>query len=417
MKTRNVFWGMMLAMSIFTACKKEEVKAPDQTLSGGEVNGIWEKGITVTVNGHLIIPEGLSLTIEEGVTVLMNDTTLGQEILVYGNLYCKGTATNPVTFTVPETLRKPGNFPRLWGGILCGPTSKELFLDHTIIAYTGYVTTEESPSVKAGFFKASAGEGLPAINTKNNVDGKVVIMNSTFHNLGEDGLYLEGGNIIVANNAFYSQGETGGDAINLKAGCIADVCFNLVYSPNTNALKLSNSGDRTPQCHIIGYNNTIVNCGWRRPTVKGGGIWLEAGVYAEIWNNLQVNCRFAVKNNAKEAADPRSTYDYSWYYGYTQECVDSYQAGVKDVVRGSHDIAGTTVGSNDPKFVSYLLSTDTYNSTFNTAWDFHLQTGSPALTGAKTDFARNFSSAGIAINGVTYTSPGPQAFFGAFGTK
>ena len=88
-----------------------------------------------------------------------------------------------------------------------------------------------------------------------------------------------------------------------------------------------------------------------------------------------------------------------------------------DAVLRNHDIAGTIAGSNDPKFVSYLLSTDTYNSTFNTAWDFHLQTGSPALTGAKTDFARNFSSAGIAINGVTYTSPGPQAFFGAFGTK
>lgn len=414
---KNLFVGLMLVLAALSACNKSDDGPKDLTLSGGEVSGVWESGSVITVDGHLIIPEGQSLTIEEGVTVLMNDTSIGQEILVYGNLYCKGTQANPITITVPESLRRPGNFPRIWGGILCGPTSEELLMEHTIMEYTGYVTTEESPSVKAGFFKAEAGEGLPAINFKNNVNGKVVIINSTFRFLGEDCFYLEGGNIIVSNNTIYTQGETGGDAINLKSGCIADVCYNLVYSPNTNALKLSNSGDRSPQCHIIGYNNTIVNCGWRRPTVKGGGIWLEEGVYAEIWNNLQVNCRFGIKNNSKEPGDIRSTYDYSYYYGYTQEGVDSFQEGVKDVVRGAHDVAGTIAGENDPMFENYNLSTDANSSNYNTSWDFHLKSGSPALTGAKTDFTRNYSTTGITINGITYNSIAPAAHFGAFGTK
>ncbi len=402
---------------MLVSCEKNDNKPKDQTIDGGDVYGVWEKNSTITVNGHLVIPEGKSLTIEEGVNVVINDPTLGTEILVYGNLYSKGTDSNPVTFTVAEQAKGTVDFPRIWGGILCGPTSKELLIDNTIIEYTGFVTTEESPSVKAGFFKGIAGEGLPAINFKNNVDGKVVITNSTFRNLGEDCMYFEGGNIIVANNTIYTQGETGGDAINLKAGTVADVCFNLVYSPNTNALKLSNSGDRTPQCHVVGYNNTIVNAGWRRPTVKGGGIWLEAGVYAELWNNLHINCRFAIKNNSKDAADARSTYDYSYYYGYTQECVNNFQAGVKDVVRGTHDVAGTTANQNDPMFENYPLNTDVNNATFNANWDFHLKAGSPALTGAKTDFTRNFGTTGITINGKTYTSPAPKSHFGAFGTK
>ena len=417
MKLTNVITGLMLAATILYSCEKDENKSNDQTLDGGEVSGVWVAGSTVTVKGHLSIPEGKSLTIEEGVTVLMSDTAIGQEILVFGSLYCKGTATKPIKFTVPENLRQVGNFPRIWGGILCGPTAKELLVEYTQIEYTGYVTTEESPSVKAGFFKATAGEGLPAINFKNNIDGKVVIMNSTFNNLGEDCMYLEGGKIIVSNNKIYTQGETGGDAINLKAGCIADVCFNLVYSSNTNALKLSNTGDITPQCHIIGYNNTLVNCGWRRPTVKGGGIWLEAGVYAELWNNLHANCRFAIKNNAKEKADPRSTYDYSYYYGYTAECVANFQSGVKDVVRSANDVAGASAGDKNPMFENYPVETNVNNSTFNNSWDFHLKTGSPALTGAKTDFTRNFSSSAIVINGKSYTSPAPKAHFGAFGTK
>lgn len=417
MKTKIMSIITMVAIILVTSCQKEDEKTKDLTLTGGEVEGVWERNSTITVNGHLIIPEGKSLIIEDGVKVIINDTTLGIEILVYGNLYSKGTATNPVVFTVADNLKNSKQFPRLWGGILCGPTSKELLIDNTIIEYAGFVTTEESPSVKAGFFKGSAGEGLPAINFKNNIDGKVVIINSTFRYLGEDAMYLEGGDIIVANNTIYTQGETGGDAINLKAGCIADVCFNLVYSPNTNALKLSNSGDRTPQCHVVGYNNTIVNAGWRRPTVKGGSIWLESGVYAELWNNLIVNCRFGIKNNAKEPADERSTHDYTYYYGYTQECVDNFQDGVKDVVRGAHDIAGTQAQDNDPLFENYPLSTDVNNATFNNSWDFHLKSNSPALSGAKTDFSRNFSSKGITINGKTYYSPEPKSYFGALGTK
>jgi len=221
-------FGLMIALATFASCEKESDKPADQTLEGGEVSGVWEKGSTITVNGHLTIPEGESLTIEEGVTVLMNDTAAGQEILVFGNLYCKGTESSPVKFTVPTDKIRAGNFPRIWGGILCSETTEELYLNYTIMEYTGYVTTEESPSVKAGLFKAEAGEGLPAINTKN-VNGKVVVTNSTFRKLGEDCFYLEGGKIIIANNTIYTQGETGGDAINLKAGCIADVCINLVY--------------------------------------------------------------------------------------------------------------------------------------------------------------------------------------------
>lgn len=417
MKTMYFLWIFFVSIALLTACGNDDEQLPaDQELSGGEVSGVWTKGATITVNGHLVIPEGKSLTIEEGVKVIMNSPGMGQEILVYGSLYCNGTKESLVTFTVPESA-KSGNFPRVWGGILCGPTAKELLLNYVHMEYTGFVTTEESPSVKAGFFKAAAGEGLPAINFKNNVDGKVVIMNSTFNNLGEDCFYLEGGNILVTGNTIYTQGETGGDAINLKAGCIADVAFNLVYSPNTNALKLSNSGDRTPQCHIVGYNNTIVNAGWRRPTVKGGGIWLEAGVHAELWNNLQVNCRFGMKNAKKDPADTRSVYNYTYYYGHDALTVESFQPGVPDVVRGANDVAGTTAGANNPMFENYPLETDPNNTVYNKNWDFHLKTGSPALTGAKTDFTRNFSSTGITINGVKYNSPAPKAYYGAFATK
>ena len=425
---KKLMYVLLASTSLFVACKKEEtepVDAPvivneneisgEKTISGGEVSGVWKKGAKITVNGSLIIPAGKSLTIEEGVSVMFAAASVKQEVLVYGNLYCKGTEQNRIKFTVPDNIKPTGiNFPRLWGGILFAVSSKELLLLYTTIEYCGAVTTQESQSVKLGFYKAAAGEGLPAINFRNNIDGKVVIMNCIFNNLGEDGMYIEGGNCIIANNKIFTQGETGGDAINLKAGTIADICYNLVYSSNTNAFKLSNSGDRSPQCKPICYNNTIVNCAWRRPTVKGGGVWLEAGVAAQIYNTLHVNCRFAIKNSG---ADASSKYDYNYYYGFDQLTVDQFQAGVKDVVRAPHDIAGTIAGSNDPLLVNYPLNTGTSNAKFDLSWDFHLKSNSPAINAGTTDFINNFSTNGISINGIVYTSPQPSKTIGAYGTN
>jgi hypothetical protein len=203
--------------------------------------------------------------------------------------------------------------------------------------------------------------------------------------------------------------------INLKSGCLADCAYNLIFSSNSDGFKLSNSGDKIPQTHAVCYNNTLVNCGWRRPDIKGGSVWLEKNVFTEVYNNILANNRWGVKFSK---ADNRTVYDYTWYYGYTQQCVDQFTTNDawKEVVRGTHDVAGTTAGANDPKFVNYPVSNPGMSFAFDATWDFHLQTGSPALTGAKTDVVRNFPT-GLTVNGQTYTAPAASAFFGAFGTK
>lgn len=426
---KKISYLVLAATLSFAACKKKEetkidptpvIENPNElsgekTVEGGEVSGTWKKGAKITVKGSIIIPAGKSLTIEEGVSVLFANNPVKQEVLVYGNLYCKGTAENQIKFTVPDNIRPVGvDFPKLWGGILFDKSAKELLLLYTTIEFCGAETNEESQSVKLGFYKAAAGEGLPAINFRNNVDGKVVIMNCTFNNLAEDGLYMEGGQFIIANNKIFTQGETGGDAINLKAGCVADICYNFVYSPNTNALKLSNSGDRSPQCNPICYNNTIVNSAWRRPTVKGGGIWLEEGVKAEIYNNLHVNARFAIKTSGPDAA---TKYNYNFYYAHTQENLDQYQTTSPGVVRGVNDIVSLTPGDKDPLLVNYPLNNPTNNAKLDASWDFHLKAGSPAINAGTLDFTTHYGTTGITIGGVTYKTPAASKTIGAYGTN
>lgn len=381
----------------------------------GEVSGVWEKGNTYKITGHLQISEGKSLTIQEGVTVLMSDSTVKPEFIIKGNLYCFGTSANPIKFTVPDAWKTTQNqFGSLWGGLIAGPTSAELVLDNVVLEYGGAVTTESSPSVKAGLYKAAAGNHVPALYYSN-VNGKLVIVNSRLNNQNEDGFYIEGGQLIITNNKIYTQGISGGDAINLKSGVLADVAYNLVYSPNTNALKLSNSGDRSPQAYIVAYNNTIVNAGWRRPTIKGGSIWVEAGVRAELYNNLLANDRFGVKRDPKNPEDSRSKVSNTLYYGATQDGVTGFQPST-EILTGTSDVISKTVGDNDPKFVNYPLTTDSKNATFSTAWDFHLQSGSPAIGKGINSFTRQFAS-GFTVGGKLYQSPAPATYIGAFGTN
>jgi len=54
------------------------------------------------------------------------------------------------------------------------------------------------------------------------------------------------------------------------------------------------------------------------------------------------------------------------------------------------------------------------NNTFNTSWNFYVQTGSPSLTKGTTSIERNFA-VGFTVNGVNYTSPAPSTTIGAFG--
>ncbi len=416
----KLFIAAGLAMAILTSCSKsteenQVTPAPTEESVSGNVEGVWKKGNIYKVTGHLQIAEGKSLTIEEGVTVLMSDSIVKPEILIRGNLYSMGTTANPVKFTVPEAWKTTANnFGNLWGGLIAGPTNKEVVLSNTILEYGGAVTTEESPSVKAQLYKAAAGEHVPVLYTSN-TDSKIVVANSTIRHFNEDGFYLEGGKVLIVNNTFHTTGVSGGEAINIKSGVQAEVAFNVIYSPNTNALKLSNAGDKTPQAYIVAYNNTIVNAGWRRPTIKGGSIWVEKTVRADVYNTLFVNDRFGIKRDKGAPEDTRSVISNNYYYGYTQAGVDQFQPST-EVVKGTNDILGTKAGENDPKLVNYPLSTSSMNAIYDATWDFHLQAGSPALGKGKTDFTRLYSS-GLSVNGVTYTSPAPGSYIGAYGTK
>ena len=82
---------------------------------------------------------------------------------------------------------------------------------------------------------------------------------------------------------------------------------------------------------------------------------------------------------------------------------------------------GTKAQENDPHFVAYDLSTSTTNDHIESDYDFHLQGDSQALSAAassaEVEARLHFAKEGLTINGVTYKTPAPASYCGAFGTK
>lgn len=415
----------VLATFAFVSCEKEKIE--DDTPKYPEGSIVWKTDTVIT--DHFVVPVGKSLYIEPGVTIVMDNLEKRPEIVVLGNLYSKGTADKPIKFTVPQQYRnKENRYSRYWGGIIAGYDSKEVLLEYTVVEYGGAQTTEESASFQHKLFKTVSGEGVPGFHFCN-VDGKFVVKNCIFRNNAEDHIYITGGKSIIMNNVFYHSGFDGGEAINYKSGCLADIAFNLIYDANTNGFKLSNSGALEPQAHLFIYNNTVVNTGWRRPKIKGGSIWLEANVRAELFNNLVFDCRHGLKDDTGSPRDNRTIITPNYYFASTAPGVAQLvNDPAKGQLIGANDIASASAGDKNPNFVNFTIQPNVdimagVNKTtdvpqdFNESWDFHLKAGSNAIGKGTTSFNRHFGTNGIQIDGKTYTSPNPSTTIGAYGAK
>ena len=433
MKAKHVLFLSMAALAIsFVSCKKSDattdptpVKNSSYVINGGQVSGTWKSKDTMTIKGSFEIPLGQSLTIEDGVKIIIKkNADVPVEIMVYGNLYCLGKEGSPIKFTIPDSLRAT-NPTRVWGGIFAADkqtTPPNLVFQYCTFEYSGALTTNNSYS--AHTFKSTVGKAVPAINVMDQ-NSNLIIQNCKFSLTTSDATYLQGGNMIISNNVFESCGdETGGEGINLKSGIIADCGFNMFYGQCNSSFKLSGSTDgRTPGKFTV-YNNTIVNGGNRKVPADFGAMYTELLCNVNIFNNLMVNCRSGILNSLATPAASTSVVSNNFYYANTQAQVDGFQesfaVGTKSKIFSgeTNSVRGTVAGTNDPKFVSYDLTTSVTKATMDAANNFHLQAGSPALTAGaapSTVAAKlNFPN-GITVNGVIYKAPTPAAYCGING--
>ncbi|MGN1248409.1 MAG: right-handed parallel beta-helix repeat-containing protein [Paludibacteraceae bacterium] len=440
----SVICGLLLL-----SCERQENENNNNSSTTNEteteiiVSGVWKSGEMIHLDRHLVVPEGESLTIEPGVTVIVANGGVGVnhvpvEIEVKGNLYALGTEAQPITFSVAPELRTEANtFKGLWGGIVAYESCDEMALEHVIIEYTGAQVIEGSPAAVEGVY--TAGDDMYPQITTNNINGRYVITDCVIRNGASDGIYMMGGSAIISRNTFVANGYTGAEAVNMKAGVIADIAGNLMFSPNTNGLKLSSSGqsETRGQMKATAYNNTIVNAGWRRDGEKGGCIYVEKNALVTIVNNLMVNCKFRAMtpsykdpNKSDGGFDDKSVIDYNFYASGSQTTPIVGDATVGNPAEGYaqenknynpaidvHSQISKPDQLLDPQFVSFDIHQVSLTAyALDPTWDLHLQAGSPALKGAEGTVTPYFAK-GLTIGSKSYVSPALEAQFGAFGTK
>lgn len=399
----------LIALSIvllFGACKKEEpIIEPEEpsdietitdatTELGGKMKGTLLQGRTYTLNADLIIPEDEEIVIEPGVTLIApkDASGIGYEITVEGSLIAQGTQANPILMTIREADRTEANiFAGMWGGIQCSESAKLVVLRWVRLEYLGDQGGPGTPR---------AGRTRYGLWTQSS-DTEMILEDCWVYGCKDDVYRPNGGKINLMRNTFEFCGENGGDGLNVKAGTVGNIAYNLFIGGATNAFKPSNEGASTVQTNIMVYNNTVLNNGWRRPGMsRGANINFEVGARGGAYNNIVVNCKRGIR--ALEDADLQNlTFDHNLYYATWQEMVDEFIPS--DAVASTNQVLGPNnifgeVKENDPLFVSYEIDGFTYEeyeagesqpAGMNRVGsnNFRLQVGSPAIGAGTVDFS------------------------------
>jgi hypothetical protein len=396
----------------------------------GTIKGTFLADSVYNVTGDLVINKGDTVLAQQGAKIYF---TGNYNVWVHGNLITLGTKADPVYFTVSSLTNAKTDvvgqdpttdkaYAGTWGGIQVDSSAKFVIIKWTHIEFGGgKIATSQVFGVKN-----NATAWLISFASPN---GIFVLEDSWLYGGVDDPIRIQGGKIHIFRNTSEKGGFTGGEGIaNIKSGTQGNVAYNMIIGPATNGVKPSNNGGRT-QTNIIAYNNTIVNGGYRRflyggagnSLGRGGSINYEEGAEGQIWNNLMVDCKFGLRivgtgnylGNALIVADTAHlTYGNNYNYGDSIALVNQFYPTpflTKPVATnipapstflptgytlGSVYNAPSLVGLNDPKFVNYTLPisyTGTVDSKLSTisfvkGYDFHLQSGSPAIGKGNTSF-------------------------------
>jgi len=292
----------------------------ESTPLSGAIKGTMLAGKTYTVSGDIFVNTGDTLIIQPGVTVNFTGTGgVPVGLGVKGTLLSLGTKEAPITLTYPGVTRTDqlGSNPDLdpalkgkWTGVIGATTCPLIVIKWTHVDFGGATISSA--------MKSFTGSSSPYSVYFANPDGSFILEDSWIYGSVDDPFRINGGKIHVMRNTFEKCGYTGGEAMNSKAGTIGDFAYNLCIGMATNGPKVSNINVAVgkPGSNVRIYNNTMINCGYRRSAAgRGGSINFEEGAGGMAYNNLIVNCKFGLRVVNSPIADTANLkYGYNFYY-------------------------------------------------------------------------------------------------------
>ena len=254
---------LLLAIAISAS-----VQAQLHSTLSGAVKGTTLPNRTYVIADSISINAGDTLTISSGDTLIMANP-LGW-IHIFGTLICDGTKAAPNLITVPVS-RRTG--PGQWGGIL-GDSCKYFEMKWTTILWAGG-NNPGGHAYRTIDIYSDFANTTTTVFTDNTVIGTV-----------DDCIGLHGGNASILRNTIKWCGAPDGDNINVKAGTIGEIAYNVIWGSGGNGIKINADVTLPRLTNICVHNNTIVAGGWRRVGELGYAILVDASARAQIYNNI-----------------------------------------------------------------------------------------------------------------------------------
>ncbi|MDO6434954.1 hypothetical protein Q4E93_30350 [Flavitalea sp. BT771] len=404
MKLFNYHISMAVAVVLLGACHKEEtvhVSARKEYISQpitsdtltGAIKGTLLGGKTYYFSRDIIINEGDTVLMQEGARLIAigdgKTAETSPQVTCNGTFISLGTAGHNNFITVPEELRTTANIGKgFWGGIQCGATSGDVILKWTHIEFAG------GPAGAAPDLSVFKPKDPRNCLSYTNINGNFIMEDCWVYGTKDDGMRILHGHVSVMRNTFEACGLSGGEAFNLKNGCLGDVAYNLVIGAATNGFKVSNSGDGPVQTKIYLYNNTILNCGFRQQkTGRGGSINYEKNAQGKIYNNMIINCKYGLRLTP-DADMINTAYNHQFFYANDPRLISEFYASDGKGVAQGADVRSATPKANNPLFATYDVNQFDYMTAGTLtldisqmpigiinaqAYDLSLLPGSPAL--------------------------------------
>ena len=299
-KTISFYLPSILAI-VFTACGPKEVKPPTPTPSVTTYSSVinedvtWTKDNVYTLAGRVVVPSGVTLTIEAGTVIKANtgDEANACALIIArgGKIMANGTATEPIIFTTSSDLitNSHSNYPGfanldesydgLWGGLL-------VLGNAPISADAAAVQIEGIPASDAnGLYGGSddsdnsgviryvqirhggtlLGEGneingltLGGVGSGTTIEYVEVLGNK------DDGIECFGGSVNLSHALVWAQGDDAFDIDQGYSGTINNF-YGIADAESDHALEIDgpegalNAGFTLTNGTLVGYNDPNIN--------------------------------------------------------------------------------------------------------------------------------------------------------------
>jgi len=257
----------------------------------GTLKGTLKQDSTYYLTGNVAVAKGDTLAIEAGATIIAKGNFQFQ---ISGTLLSLGTEAKQVTFTSQDASRFTdfATYTGHWGGFVFDSTAVYVYVKYTHINFTG------GPDSKGGAQASFDVEGSQTYNGGANI----IVEDCWFYGGVDDGIHLNG-NITasIKRNVIQRLGGPDGETINVKKGVKGDIAYNYIWSAANNAIKLETGTVLVPQTNMNIFNNTIVDCGYRKRGEAVNSILIDKWTRANVFNNLIVGNHTGI--NITTAAD------------------------------------------------------------------------------------------------------------------